>query len=92
MCNSAAQAPFIPPTGGGKGIWGIILNLLGLLLGFAVLSKIFEESHVPDILPRYLPDDWKGPFLLLVFIFILSSFLDNIAAALTVPSAGVGTG
>ena len=65
-----------------QGEWGIILNLLGLLLGFAVLSRIFEESKVPDILPRYLPDDWKGPFLLLVFVFILSSFLDNIAAAL----------
>jgi Na+/H+ antiporter NhaD/arsenite permease-like protein len=65
-----------------QGEWGIILNLLGLLLGFAVLSKIFEESHVPDILPKYLPDDWKGPFILLVFVFILSSFLDNIAAAL----------
>ena len=65
-----------------QGEWGIILNLLGLLLGFAVLSRIFEESKVPDILPRYLPDDWKGPFLLLIFVFILSSFLDNIAAAL----------
>jgi Na+/H+ antiporter NhaD/arsenite permease-like protein len=65
-----------------QGEWGIILNLLGLLLGFAVLSKIFEESRVPEILPRYLPDDWKGPFLLLLFVFILSSFLDNIAAAL----------
>jgi Na+/H+ antiporter NhaD/arsenite permease-like protein len=65
-----------------QGEWGIILNLLGLLLGFAVLSKIFEESGVPDILPRYLPVDWKGPFLLLVFVFVLSSFLDNIAAAL----------
>lgn len=65
-----------------QGEWGIILNLLGLLLGFAVLSKIFEESKVPDILPKFLPDDWKGPFLLLVFVFILSSFLDNIAAAL----------
>jgi Na+/H+ antiporter NhaD/arsenite permease-like protein len=65
-----------------QGEWGIILNLLGLLLGFAVLSKIFEESGVPDMLPRYLPDDWKGPFMLLVFVFILSSFLDNIAAAL----------
>ena len=65
-----------------QGEWGIILNLLGLLLGFALLSKIFEESNVPEILPRYLPDDWKGPFLLLVFVFILSSFLDNIAAAL----------
>ena len=65
-----------------QGEWGIILNLLGLLLGFAVLSKIFEESRVPEVLPRYLPDDWKGPFLLLVFVFVLSSFLDNIAAAL----------
>ncbi|MFZ2285473.1 MAG: SLC13 family permease [Bacteroidales bacterium] len=65
-----------------QGEWGIILNLLGLLLGFAVLSKIFEDSGVPDMLPRYLPNDWKGPFLLLVFVFILSSFLDNIAAAL----------
>jgi len=65
-----------------QGEWGIILNLLGLLLGFAVLSKIFEESNVPEILPRYLPNDWKGPFLLLIFVFILSSFLDNIAAAL----------
>jgi Na+/H+ antiporter NhaD/arsenite permease-like protein len=65
-----------------QGEWGIILNLLGLLLGFAILSKIFEESGVPDVLPRFLPDDWKGPFLLLVFVFILSSFLDNIAAAL----------
>ncbi len=65
-----------------QGEWGIILNLLGLLLGFGMLSKIFEESGVPDILPKYLPNDWKGPFLLLVFVFILSSFLDNIAAAL----------
>jgi Na+/H+ antiporter NhaD/arsenite permease-like protein len=65
-----------------EGEWGIILNLLGLLLGFAVLSKIFEESRVPDLLPNYLPDDWKGPFLLLIFVFIMSAFLDNIAASL----------
>ena len=65
-----------------QGEWGIIVNLLGLLLGFAILSKIFEESGVPDVLPRFLPNDWKGPFILLVFVFILSSFLDNIAAAL----------
>jgi len=65
-----------------QGEWGIILNLLGLLLGFAILSKIFEESGVPDVLPRFLPSDWKGPFILLIFVFVLSSFLDNIAAAL----------
>ncbi len=65
-----------------QGEWGILLNLMGLLLGFAILAKIFEDSGVPDILPRYLPDDWKGPFVLLIFVFILSSFLDNIAAAM----------
>ncbi|HOX75052.1 MAG TPA: hypothetical protein PKX27_09780 [Bacteroidales bacterium] len=65
-----------------QGEWGIIINLLGLLLGFAVLSKIFEESKVPDVLPKYLPDDWKGPFMLLLFVFVMSAFLDNIAAAL----------
>ena len=62
--------------------WVILANLLGLLLGFALLSKHFEESKVPAELPRFLPDDWKGAFVLLVLIFVLSSFLDNIAAAL----------
>jgi Na+/H+ antiporter NhaD/arsenite permease-like protein len=65
-----------------QGEWSILINLLGLLLGFSILSKVFEESGVPDVLPNYLPDDWKGPFVLLIFVFILSSFLDNIAAAL----------
>ncbi len=62
--------------------WVLLANLLGLLLGFALLSKHFEASRVPAILPRFLPDDWKGGFVLLVMIFVLSSFLDNIAAAL----------
>ncbi|HYR34546.1 MAG TPA: hypothetical protein VEQ87_09680, partial [Burkholderiales bacterium] len=62
--------------------WVILTNLLGLLLGFALLSNHFEESKVPAVLPRFLPDDWKGAFVLLVMIFVLSSFLDNIAAAL----------
>jgi len=64
------------------GEWGIMLNLLGLLLGFAVLAKLFEESGVPAKLPNILPNNFMGPFMLLVMIFILSSFLDNIAAAL----------
>jgi Na+/H+ antiporter NhaD/arsenite permease-like protein len=62
--------------------WVILANLLGLLLGFALLAKHFEESHVPAALPRYLPSDWKGAFVLLIMIFVLSSFLDNIAAAM----------
>jgi Na+/H+ antiporter NhaD/arsenite permease-like protein len=62
--------------------WVILTNLLLLLLGFALLSKHFEDSHVPLELPRILPDDWKGGFMLLWIVFVLSSFLDNIAAAI----------
>ncbi|NLE33871.1 MAG: citrate transporter [Bacteroidales bacterium] len=59
-----------------------LVNLMGLLFGFAVLSKHFEESHVPNLLPNYLRSGWMGAFTLLVMITVLSSFLDNIAAAL----------
>lgn len=62
--------------------WSTLVNLFGLLLGFAILAKHFEHSGLPAILPKYLPDDWKGGFLLLALVFILSSFLDNIAAAM----------
>jgi Na+/H+ antiporter NhaD/arsenite permease-like protein len=62
--------------------WVILANLLCLLMGFAVLSRHFEKSNVPVILPKFLPDDWKGGFVLLVMVWILSSFLDNIAGAL----------
>lgn len=62
--------------------WVILTNLLCLLMGFALLSRHFEKSHVPVILPKYLPDDWKGAFIMLVMVFVLSAFLDNIAAAL----------
>jgi Na+/H+ antiporter NhaD/arsenite permease-like protein len=62
--------------------WVLLANLLMLLLGFALLSDHFEKSQVPAVLPKYLPDDWKGGFMLLAMIFVLSSFLDNIAAAL----------
>jgi Na+/H+ antiporter NhaD/arsenite permease-like protein len=62
--------------------WVILANLLGLLLGFALLSNHFEKSRIPAVLPHWLPDDWKGAFALLVMIFVLSSFLDNIAAAI----------
>ena len=62
--------------------WVILTNLLGLLVGFALLSNHFEKSHVPQVLPHFLPDDWRGGFGLLVMVFVLSGFLDNIAAAL----------
>jgi Na+/H+ antiporter NhaD/arsenite permease-like protein len=60
----------------------ILANLFLLLMGFALLSRHFERSRVPDEMPAFLPDDWKGPLVLLVVVFVLSSFLDNIAAAL----------
>lgn len=62
--------------------WVTVANLFCLLTGFAILARHFEKSHVPVILPKYLPDDWKGGFVLLVMVFFISSFLDNIAAAL----------
>jgi Na+/H+ antiporter NhaD/arsenite permease-like protein len=65
-----------------QGEWPILLNLFGLLLGFSILAKLFEESKIPDTLPAILPNDWKGAFVLLVMIFVLSTFLDNIAAAM----------
>lgn len=64
------------------GEWSILLNLLGLLIGFSLLSRHFEQSRLPEYLPKLLPNDWKGPLVLLIAVFILSSFLDNIAAAL----------
>ena len=65
-----------------QGEWPIILNLFGLLLGFAILARFFEDSGLPDYIPNFLPGGWQGPFILLVFVFIMSTFLDNIAAAL----------
>jgi len=62
--------------------WVILANLFLLLMGFALLSRHFEQSRVPDVMPAYLPDDWKGAFVLLLVVFVMSSFLDNIAAAL----------
>ena len=62
--------------------WVILANLFLLLMGFALLSRHFEKSRVPEEMPRILPDDWKGGFVLLVIVAVISSFLDNIAAAL----------
>jgi Na+/H+ antiporter NhaD/arsenite permease-like protein len=62
--------------------WVTLANLFCLLMGFAILARHFEKSHVPVILPKYLPDDWKGPFVLLAMVWVISSFLDNIAAAM----------
>ena len=81
-------SPFVTGAGLGGWLghlgheWVILSNLLLLLLGFALLADLFEKSEVPAVLPHFLPDDWKGGFVLLVAVFVLSSFLDNIAAAM----------
>jgi Na+/H+ antiporter NhaD/arsenite permease-like protein len=62
--------------------WVVLANLFGLLVGFALLADHFEKSHIPGLLPALLPDDWHGPAMLLVMVFVMSTFLDNIAAAI----------
>ncbi len=62
--------------------WVILTNLFLLLTGFALLTRHFEKSQVPDEMPALLPDDWRGGLVLLAIVFVLSSFLDNIAAAM----------
>lgn len=62
--------------------WVILANLFLLLMGFALLSRHFEKSRIPDEMPAFLPDDWKGGLVLLIIVAVISSFLDNIAAAL----------
>ena len=60
----------------------MLANLFLLLMGFALLSRHFDKSGLPDEMPAFLPDDWRGGVALLLIVFVLSSFLDNIAAAL----------
>jgi Na+/H+ antiporter NhaD/arsenite permease-like protein len=62
--------------------WVVLANLFLLLIGFAILSRYFEESGIPDVMPAILPDDWRGCLMLLAIVFVLSGFLDNIASAL----------
>lgn len=57
-------------------------GVTGLLLGFALLANHFAKSGIPAVLPNYLPDDWKGGFVMLILVFVISRFLENIAAAM----------
>ena len=65
-----------------------------LLTGFALLARHFEKSHLPVMLPKFLPHDWKGAFAMLALVWALSSFLDNIAAGggadQSLPSGAIG--
>ena len=87
LLYEAAFTAFPTGTGGAALVrhleheWVIVTNLLLLLTGFEVLSNQFEQSNISDHLPRFLPDDWTGGVALLGVVFVLSAFLDNIAAA-----------
>lgn len=77
-----------PPGPGLEGLahhliheWVMLANLMLLLVGFAILSSHFEQSNIPDAMPGILPDNWAGGLVLLSLIFVMSAFLDNIAAA-----------
>lgn len=61
--------------------WVILTNLMLLLVGFAVLAHHFEESKLPHVMPKFLPDNWTGGLALLAMVFCLSAVLDNIAGA-----------
>ncbi|MEO6114167.1 MAG: hypothetical protein ABIP07_06965 [Sphingomicrobium sp.] len=61
--------------------WVTVANLLLLLIGFEILASHFERSNISDHLPCHLPAGWTGSLALLGIIFVLSGFLDNIAAA-----------
>ncbi len=62
--------------------WVTLANLFLLLMGFAVLARHFESSRLPDEMPAFLPPGWLAGFALLGIVFVISTFLDNIAAAL----------
>jgi Na+/H+ antiporter NhaD/arsenite permease-like protein len=70
--------------------WAKLANLFGLLVGFALLADHFEASHLPALLPRFLPGGARGCFALLALVWLLSGVLDNIAAAIVGATLAAG--
>ncbi len=62
--------------------WRLLLNLAGLLFGFTILARHFEDSGVPEWFMGKLPGGWGAGMLLLVGVAVASTFIDNIAAAI----------
>jgi Na+/H+ antiporter NhaD/arsenite permease-like protein len=92
LCVVAAYKLLGPGFAQGSGLAGLsahlaheattLANLFLLLTGFAVLARHFEDSRAPEAAPNVLPSGWYGGLALLALVFVLSAFLDNIAAAL----------
>jgi len=70
--------------------WAKLVNLFGLLVGFALLADHVEASHLTGLLPRILPRGARGCFTLLALVWLLSGVLDNIAAALVGATIAAG--
>jgi Na+/H+ antiporter NhaD/arsenite permease-like protein len=70
--------------------WSKLVNLFGLLVGFALVADHFEASHLPALLPRFLPRGARGCFTLLALVWLLSGVLDNIAAAIVGATVAAG--
>ncbi len=88
---TAWLAPDHHPSPATPGLWPhfvheldhTLLNLGALILGFTLLADLFERSHVPEHLVRVLPrSPFRAAIVLLAIVWVLSSFLDNIAAAM----------
>ena len=72
------------------GEWAKLVNLFGLLVGFTLVADHFEASHLPALLPRFLPRGARGCFTLLALVWLLSGVLDNIAAAIVGATVAAG--
>lgn len=82
MVTGFVHGPGLAGLSAHAGHEAVLLSNLGLLLlGFALLANQFERSNIPEAMPRVLPDGWTGGLALLGLVFIMSIFLDNIAAA-----------
>jgi len=62
--------------------WHQLVEVGVLLVGYPVLSGLFNLSNLGHKMPEILPDDERGGRRLLYFVFWASALLDNIAAAL----------
>ncbi|MGN0914944.1 MAG: citrate transporter [Succinivibrio sp.] len=65
-----------------EGSYLTYVNLILMLPGFAVLAKIFELSNLSNLIIKRLPGGILGCMSIIAFIFVLSTFLDNIAAVM----------
>jgi Na+/H+ antiporter NhaD/arsenite permease-like protein len=82
LVYSTAFVPGFNPFEHADAEWVTLTNLFLLLVGFSILARHMEASRFPEALPRVLPNNWTGGLVLLLLVAVLSSFLDNIAAAM----------